>query len=193
MDKVTVLSPAYWRLAVWTVAVRMVQALARPLVNTVRGIANRSFIHPLAHVDYNVKIGRGCIIGFCRLDAMNGRGQIEIGDRTIVYSGVEVLVHGGKVTIGNDCLITRRVALITGGHVFRRRDRTIDSQGEYVADIHIGNDCWIGYAAIILAGVTVGDGVVVAAGSVVTHDVPPYRVVGGVPAKPIGERTETGD
>ena len=55
-------------------------------------------------------------------------------------------------------------------------------------DIVIGNDVWIGYEALILAGVTVGDGAVVGTRAVVTKDVPPYTIVGGVPAKPIRKR-----
>ncbi len=55
-------------------------------------------------------------------------------------------------------------------------------------DIVIGNDVWIGYEAVILAGVTVGDGAVIGASAMVTKDVPPYTIVGGVPAKPIRKR-----
>lgn len=55
-------------------------------------------------------------------------------------------------------------------------------------DIVIGNDVWIGYEAVIMAGVTVGDGAVIGARTVVTKDVPPYTIVGGVPAKPIRKR-----
>lgn len=55
-------------------------------------------------------------------------------------------------------------------------------------DIIIGNDVWIGFEAIILAGVTIGDGAVIGARAVVTKDVPPYTIVGGVPAKPIRKR-----
>lgn len=55
-------------------------------------------------------------------------------------------------------------------------------------DIVIGNDVWIGYEAVILAGVTIGDGAVIGARAVVTKDVPPYTVVGGVPAKEIKKR-----
>lgn len=55
-------------------------------------------------------------------------------------------------------------------------------------DITIGSDVWIGYEAVILAGVTVGDGAIIGARSVVTKDVPPYTIVGGVPAKPIRKR-----
>ena len=59
-----------------------------------------------------------------------------------------------------------------------------DNKGDTV----IGNDVWIGYEAVILSGVTVGDGAVIGARAVVTKDVPPYTVVGGVPAKEIKKR-----
>ena len=55
-------------------------------------------------------------------------------------------------------------------------------------DIVIGNDVWIGYEAVIRSGVTVGDGVIIGTRAVVTRDVPPYTIVGGVPAKPIRKR-----
>ena len=56
------------------------------------------------------------------------------------------------------------------------------------ARVQVGNDCWIGHGAIILPGVSVGDGAVIAAGAVVSRDVPPYTVVGGVPARQIRRR-----
>ena len=59
-------------------------------------------------------------------------------------------------------------------------------------DIVIGNDVWIGYEAVILAGVTIGDGAVIGTRAVVTKDVPPYTIVGGVPAKPIRKRFPEG-
>ena len=55
-------------------------------------------------------------------------------------------------------------------------------------DIMIGNDVWIGYEAVILSGVTIGDGAVIGCRAVVTNDIPPYTIVGGVPAKPIRKR-----
>lgn len=59
-----------------------------------------------------------------------------------------------------------------------------DNQG----GITVGNDVWIGYEAVILAGVTIGDGAIIAARAVVTQDIPPYTIVGGVPARPIRKR-----
>ena len=55
-------------------------------------------------------------------------------------------------------------------------------------DIVIGNDVWIGYEAVIMAGVHIGNGAIIAARAVVTKDVPPYTIVGGVPARPIRKR-----
>ena len=63
-------------------------------------------------------------------------------------------------------------------------DKAWDNKG----DIVIGNDVWIGFEAVILAGVTIGDGAIIGARAVVTKDVPPYTIVGGVPAKSIRKR-----
>ena len=63
-------------------------------------------------------------------------------------------------------------------------DQAWDNKG----DIVVGNDVWIGYEAVILSGVKIGDGAIVGARAVVTKDVPPYTIVGGVPAKPIRKR-----
>ena len=65
-----------------------------------------------------------------------------------------------------------------------RITRAWDNKG----DIVIGNDVWIGYEAVVLAGVTIGDGAIIGTRAVVTKDVPPYTIVGGVPAKPIRKR-----
>lgn len=62
------------------------------------------------------------------------------------------------------------------------------SQMRNASPVNIGNDVWIGQNVVILPGVTIHDGAVLAAGAVVTHDVPPYTIVGGVPAKTIKKR-----
>ena len=66
--------------------------------------------------------------------------------------------------------------------------KNITSAWDNKGDIVIGNDVWIGYEAVILSGVAIGDGAVIGARAVVTKDVPPYTIVGGVPAKPIRRR-----
>ena len=69
-------------------------------------------------------------------------------------------------------------------YTFRSVPHTWDNKG----DIIIGNDVWIGYEAIIMAGVHIGDGAIIATRAVVTKDIPPYTIVGGIPANPIRKR-----
>ena len=64
----------------------------------------------------------------------------------------------------------------------------ITSAWDRKGDIIIGNDVWIGYEAVIMSGVTIGDGAIIGARSVVTKDIPPYTIVGGVPARQIRRR-----
>ena len=71
--------------------------------------------------------------------------------------------------------------------------QNITSAWDNKGDIIIGNDVWIGYEAVILSGVTIGDGAIVGTRAVVTKDVPSYTIVGGVPAKPIRKRFSDDD
>ena len=66
--------------------------------------------------------------------------------------------------------------------------RNVAASWDNKGDIVIGNDVWIGYEAVLMAGVTIGDGAIIGARAVVTKDVPPYMVAGGIPAKPIKKR-----
>ncbi|MBF0174642.1 MAG: hypothetical protein HQL83_14570 [Magnetococcales bacterium] len=75
-------------------------------------------------------------------------------------------------------------------HHFRDRTRKVLEQGEIEQQVTIGNDVWCGAHSVILSGVTVGEGTVVAAGAVVTRDTEPYSIVGGVPAKVIDYRKD---
>ena len=86
--------------------------------------------------------------------------------------------------VNHDRLVIGKFCSIACGAKFLFNTASWDNKG----DIVIGNDVWIGYEAVILAGVTVGDGAIIGARAVVTKDVPPYTVVGGVPAKPIRKR-----
>ena len=87
-----------------------------------------------------------------------------------------------EIHIGNNCLIGPDVGIYTAGHRLEPEGRMLDVYGLPIA---IGNDVWIGGHSTILPGVSIGDGAVVAAGAVVTKDVEPNTIVGGVPAKVI--------
>ncbi len=106
--------------------------------------------------------------------------NIKIGKDVFINSGCHFQDQGG-ITIGDGALIGHNVVLATINHDL---DPDQNRKNHY-APIHIGNHVWIGSNATVLAGVSVGEWSVIAAGAVVTKDVEPYTVVGGVPAKVI--------
>ena len=85
------------------------------------------------------------------------------------------------MTLGDGCLVGHNVVFATLNHDVDPARRAV----MYPAPIVVGRDVWIGSNATILRGVTIGDGAIIAAGAVVTKDVPPRTVVGGIPARPI--------
>lgn len=94
----------------------------------------------------------------------------------------------GFIEIGDNVMMSPRVSIYAENHLFDRPELSIKEQGVKREFVKIEDDCWIAANTIILAGVTIGRGSVIAAGSVVTKDVPPYSIVGGVPAKIIKSR-----
>lgn len=116
-----------------------------------------------------------------------GRGKdISIGNN----SGLGLNCHvRGPLVIGDNVMMGPDVRIITNNHCTERTDIPMCQQGDMPsAKVTIGNDVWIGTRVIILPGVTIGDGAIIAAGAVVSKDVPEYAVVGGVPAKVIKYR-----
>lgn len=109
-----------------------------------------------------------------------GNGGVRLGDR-VEINNFSIVNGTGGVDIGDDTVIGPGVRIISYQHR-TARGATIRSQPVNALPIRIGRDVWIGANAIILAGVTVGDGAVVAAGAVVREDVPAFAVVAGVPA-----------
>lgn len=106
--------------------------------------------------------------------------NVTVGENVFINAGCHFQDHGG-VTIGDDCLIGHNVVFATLNHGLAPADRA----HMYAAPITLGRGVWVGSQSTILSGVTVGDHAVIAAGSVVTKDVPPLTVVGGVPARVI--------
>lgn len=152
------------------------------------------------------------------LNAVTKDPQIEVGDYTIyndfvadplLFEKNNVLyhypIHREKLIIGKFCSIACGTKFL-----FNCANHTLKSLSTYTfplfyeeweleksnittawdnkGDIVIGNDVWIGYEAVIMAGVHIGDGAIIAARAVVTKDVPPYTIVGGTPAKEIRKR-----
>lgn len=118
--------------------------------------------------------------------------NISIGNDVYIAPGALFLSSDSEIFIGNKVLFGPNVTIITGDH-------PIDLRGKYIYDIKdkkpgedlpvvIEDDVWVGTSAVILKGVTIKRGAIVAAGAVVTKDVPPYAIVGGVPARVIRYR-----
>ena len=112
----------------------------------------------------------------------NAVGDVIIGDSTRIGLHNTII---GPVTIGSHVNLAQGITVTALNHNFENPDLRIDEQGVSTKPVVIGNDVWIGANAVILPGVTIGEHCVVAAGAVVTKDVPPRSLVGGVPAKVI--------
>ena len=104
--------------------------------------------------------------------------NLVIGDNVFFNSGCKMQDQGG-ITIGDGTLLGHNVVLATLNHDFDPNKRA----NLHPQPIHIGKNVWVGANATILPGVSIGDGAIVAAGAVVTRDVPANTVVGGVPAR----------
>lgn len=126
------------------------------------------------------KMGNNCT--FCDGVIITDPEFTYIGNRVTINEGAILLTFNSKstITIGDDVTISYGVNLITGGLDL---SGGVDHTKHVAAPIVIEDNVWIGAQAIILAGVTIGHGAVVAAGSVVNRDVPSGTVVAGVPAK----------
>lgn len=117
----------------------------------------------------------------------------DVGKELIVGNNVGInrdcyIAVRGKVTIGNDVIFGPGVKIFSENHNYDDIDIAIKDQGVTHADVTLGDDIWIGANTIILPGVTIGSGSILAAGCVVNKDVEPYTIVGGIPAKKIKER-----
>ena len=130
------------------------------------------------HAGVNINIQSGVYIG--------KGNKISIGDNSGIGEN-SILGTTDEIIIGDNVLIGPQIMIFTQNHNFAK-DKLIRGQGGESAPVTIGNDVWIGARVTILAGVTVGDGAVIGAGAVVTKNVEPYSIIGGVPAKKIGER-----
>lgn len=135
-------------------------------------------------------------------------GPITIASRTVVHPGALLLPYGGSIRIGEDCSVNPYTVLyghgglrigngvriathcvvIPANHRFDDPEIPIRSQGESRLGVTIGDDVWIGAHVTVLDGVEVGSSSVIAAGAVVSRDVPAGSVVAGVPAKVVRSR-----
>ena len=134
----------------------------------------------------NFSLGRNSVIECTGVIRELGE-QLIIGDNVGIAANAFIGVRG-KIKIGSNTIFGPNVSIHAENHNFQDINKPIKLQGETRKGVTIGEDCWVGSKAIILDGVTVGNHSVIAAGAVVTKDVPAYAVVAGVPAKVIKMR-----
>lgn len=151
-------------------------------------------VHGSAEVHANSQFGaNGSIViaSDCRIRrhailAPSG-GSIEVGENSLV-NAFSMLLGAGSIRIGTDVLIGPHTVITASNHTFSDPDTSIVRQEISKEGIDIHDDVWIGANCTILDGVTLGEGAVVAAGSVVMESVPEYAVVAGAPAKQVKTR-----
>ena len=124
-------------------------------------------------------LGRHSVVeSFCCIN--NAVGDVIIGDYTRIGLHNTII---GPVTIGNHVNLAQGITVTALNHNFSKADKRIDEQGVSTGQVVIGDDVWIGANAVVLPNVSIGRHCVIAAGAVVTKDVPDGCVVAGVPAK----------
>lgn len=140
-----------------------------------------------------VSFGRQCVVqdgvtvDFCHGVPMPGP-SVVIGNRAFIGRGCEINIRLG-LSIGDDALIASGCKFIDHDHGLQTA-APMRLQSGPEARITVQEDVWLGVNAVVLKGVTIGRGAVVAAGAVVTRSVPPYEIWGGVPARRIGSRAD---
>jgi len=132
----------------------------------------------------NITLGSSCYLGFnCKLYASKS-SKVDIGSNIAVNSNVMINARGkGKIFIGDNVLIGPNVVIRSNNHSYQNTLKLIKDQGMDYGEIIINNNVWIGSNCVILPNCTIGEGSIIAAGAVVTKDIKPNTIVGGVPAK----------
>ena len=140
---------------------------------------------------HKIRIGERCSLEhsvyFNIVGTYSPEIAIEIGAGSFIGSGCEFNILS-RITIGTSCLIASGTRFIDHNHGMEL-GTPMKHQPEIHGEIILGDDVWIGANCIVLKGVTIGDGAIIAAGSVLTSSVEPYAIFGGVPAKLIRCRT----
>lgn len=124
----------------------------------------------LAYCGENISIGRHAIIS----------NKVYLGTNSGIGNNCELY---GEIHIGDNVLMAPEVIMYTVNHNYQKNKLILEQGVDDEKPIFIGNDVWIGRRCMIMPGCHIGDGVVIGAGAVVTKDIPPFAIIGGVPAR----------
>jgi acetyltransferase-like isoleucine patch superfamily enzyme len=166
---------------------RFLQSVADPR-SLLHAVKLLHYFH-YTHVGEVRKLTLGADVRYAPNVSFSNAERISIGDRTRIGARTSIWAgdHDGSITIGDDCNFGPN-CFVTASNYGIAPGTPILDQPKVDADIVIGDDCWFGTGVTVVAGVTIGSGCVVAAGSVVTKDIPPGSIVGGIPAKVLRDR-----
>lgn len=167
------------------------KAFAGSLINPRTFLQSLRLAHFAAYSHSNEvsKLTRGANVSFAPNVSFRNAERItigagtHIGEHSIVWAGNTT----GRITFGTKALLGPNVTVTASNYGIDRGTPVMD-QPKIEKDITIGNDVWLGANVVVLAGVRIGDGAIVAAGAVVTKDLPSDCIAGGVPARVIGQR-----
>lgn len=162
--------------------------------NNGRAAAQIAGLHPSVQFDGsvtvlgtgNVKIGMKSRIGDLAEFTTNHDGVINIGNEVRLNRGATICAYM-EVSIGDNSMVGEFVSIRDANHGIQKGE-LVRSQPHDAKPIRIGSDVWVGRGACILPGVTIGDGAIIGANSIVTKDVPPNSIAAGIPARIIRER-----
>jgi acetyltransferase-like isoleucine patch superfamily enzyme len=156
----------------WFHAVRVVHFLNTTHVQPLRAatVGRGARISPTA----SFRNGRRLVLG----------DEVHVGERCCIWAGDST----GRITIGDHALFGPEVFITASNYETRVGDVPVMHQRKLEADVVIGRDVWLGARVVVLPGVTVGDGAIVGAASVVSRDLPPNAIAVGAPARIVGSR-----
>lgn len=174
------------------------QIRKRDIIEVVRNIFSFTFIRVVAY-----KIGYFIHDHVAPLNQMHIKGNARIHPSASLRNGKNIYLGRNShinqfcciwasrhavIRLGDNLLMGPGTKMFSSNHSMERKDIPMNVQPFLEKDINIGNDVWLGANVVVVAGVNIGDGAVIAAGSVVTKDISPYTIAGGIPAKPIKRR-----
>lgn len=165
-----------------------------------RGIAQIRAMNPKSRInldnyivlgseDNEIRLGERTSVGPYNVIFVSGKdahgrpARLVMGAYSTIGEQNNIRAGGGSIIIGSHCRVSQQVSIVASDHGIRRDELIATQEWVSKGDIIIGDDVWIGCGSQVLAGVTIGNGAVIAAGSLVNKDVPEYAIVAGVPAK----------